>query len=98
MRKEEGRKAGGGELDWALLDQVGHGEQFCPPPESMGELSELRRPEWITVVNRSLQSLVRRGWWAGGGKEAEKTSRWEMMGWEEAMELERENDSSSLGR
>ena len=80
MRKEEGRKAGGGELDWALLDQVGHGEQFCPPPESMGELSELRRPEWITVVNRSLQSLVRRGWWAGGGKETEKRSRWEMMG------------------
>lgn len=66
MGKEEGGKAGGGELDWALLDQVGHGEQLCPPPESTGGLPELRRPEWITVVNRSLQSLVRRGRWTGG--------------------------------
>lgn len=79
MGKEEASEAGGGGLGQAPLDQVGHREQLCPPPENTGERPELRRPEWISAVNCSLQPLVRRGRWAGGWEEAEKRSRWEMM-------------------
>lgn len=74
------------------------GEQLCPPPESTGELPELKRPEQISVLNHFLQPLDRSEMWVRGEKEAEVRSRWEMMEWKEAVELGRQDAGSGLGR